>query len=121
MKLLFFDMEFANGQVPGSIYSLGYLVTDEEFNILVPPTDLLINPDAKWNTYVEENILAYPKDEVEAAPKFSELYATVKELFESADLAVGFALNNDTRELKRDCRRYALEPLKFRTFDTLQA
>jgi len=118
MKLLFFDMEFANGQVPGSIYSLGYTVTDEDFNVLIPPTDLLINPDAKWNAYVEENILAYPKEEVEAAPTFPALYPTVKELFEEADLAIGFALNNDTRELKRDCKRYGLEPLSFRTFDT---
>ena len=33
-------MEFANGKVPGSIYSIGYLVTDGDFEILVPPTDL---------------------------------------------------------------------------------
>lgn len=118
MKLLFFDMEFANGQVKGSIYSIGYTVTDEEFRTLVPPTDILIDPDASWNSYVEENILAYPKETVEAAPKFFEQYQAVKELFESADVAVGFSLNNDIRALKSDCKRYGLEMPSFCTLDT---
>ena len=99
MKLLFFDMEFADGRVPGSIYSIGYLVTDENFEIIVPPTDLLINPDSTWNEYVEANILAYPKETVEAAPTFPALYSQLKKLFEDADVAVGFAVNNDTRAL----------------------
>ena len=118
MKFLFFDMEFANGQVAGSVYSLGYLVTDEEFEILVPPTDLLINPDCVWNEYVEQNILAYPKEEVEAAPKFSDCYEQLKALFAEADVAVGFAVSNDTRALRKACERYGLEPIVFRYFDT---
>jgi len=118
MRLLFFDMEFANGQVKGSIYSIGYTVTDEEFRILVPPTDLLINPDAVWNSYVEENILAYPKEEILAAPKFLECYAKIKELFEGVDVAVGFAVNNDLRELRSACKRYDLEMPRFQALDT---
>lgn len=118
MKLLFFDMEFADGRVPGSIYSIGYLVTDENFEIIVPPTDLLINPDSTWNEYVKANILAYPKETVEAAPTFPALYSQLKKLFEDADVAVGFAVNNDTRALCKDCERYDLEPFRFRSFDT---
>ena len=118
MKILFFDMEFANGKVPGSIYSMGYLVTDENFEILQGPTDLLINPDAEWNDYVAKNILAYPKDEVEAAPKFPERYDTVCELFESVDLAVGFAVNNDVRALRKNCERYGLPQIRYTAFDT---
>jgi DNA polymerase III epsilon subunit-like protein len=118
MKLLFFDMEFADGKVEGSIYSLGYLMTDEDFHILIPPTDLLINPDSTWNEYVEKNILAYPKDEVESAPKFFELYDRIKVLFSQADIAVGFAVGNDTRALRQDCARYGLEQIQFRCFDT---
>lgn len=118
MKILFFDMEFANGKVPGSIYSIGYLVTDENFEILVPPTDLLINPDARWNEYVEQNILAYPKDEVENAPIFPAYYERVRELFEGVDVAVGFAVANDVRALRKNCERYGLAPLRFRAFDT---
>lgn len=118
MKLLFFDMEFADGRVPGSIYSFGYLVTDEGFEILTPPTDLLINPESTWNEYVEQNILAYPKEEVESSPNFLQLYPKLKELFESVDLAVGFALNNDLRALRKDCERYGLPMINFPFFDT---
>ena len=118
MKILFFDMEFANGKIPGSIYSLGYLVTDEQFNLLQGPTDLLINPDAEWNEYVEKNILAYPKAEVEVAPKFPAVYDEVCALFEECDLAVGFAVNNDVRALRHNCERYGLPQIRYRAFDT---
>ena len=118
MKLLFFDMEFADGRVPGSIYSFGYLVTDENFEIVIPPTDLLINPESTWNEYVEQNILAYSKEEVESSPNFLQLYPQLKELFEGVDLAVGFALNNDLRALRKDCERYGVPMISFSHFDT---
>lgn len=118
MKILFFDMEFADGRVKGSIYSIGYLVTDENFDVITPQTDLLIHPDSTWNPYVVENILAYPMEALEAAPKFPELYESVRELFEGVDVAVGFAVNNDTGALHADCARYGLPPLRFRWFDT---
>lgn len=118
MKILFFDMEFADGRVPGSIYSIGYLLTDEEFQILIPPTDLLINPNSTWNEYVEQNILAYPKEEIEAAPEFCDVFDEIKALFAKADLVVGFSTSNDTRAMRKACERYGLEPFSFRCFDT---
>lgn len=117
MKLLFFDMEFANGQVPGSIYSIGYLMTDEDFHPILPAEDILIDPDCVWNEYVVQNILAYPKDEVEAAPTFPSHYDRIKALFEEADVAVGFSVSNDNRALLQDCRRYGLSPVSYRFFD----
>lgn len=118
MKLLFFDMEFADGRVPGSIYSLGYTVTDEEFVILTPPTDLLIHPESTWNEYVEKNILAYPKEEVEASPNFAQRYEEIKRIFEEVDLAVGFSVNNDLRALRKDCERYGLPVWSAEVLDT---
>ena len=118
MKLLFFDMEFADGRVPGSIYSLGYLMTDENFRVIMKPRDLLIHPDSTWNDYVARKILAYPKAQVEAAPKFPSHYRKLKKLFEKADVAVGYAVNNDNKALYMDCKRYALEPFSYRHFDT---
>ena len=118
MKILFFDMEFADGRVPGSIYSIGYLMTDEEFEILIPPTDRLINPNSTWNEYVEKNILAYPKEEIEAAPLFCDVFDELRALFGDADLVVGFSTGNDTRAMKKACERYGLEPFSFRCFDT---
>lgn len=118
MKLLFFDMEFANGQVKGSIYSFGYLITDESFEILTPPTDLLINPECPWNEYVEQNILAYPKERIDQAPAFPARYEEIKAIFEDVDVAVGFAVSNDVKALRRDCERYELPPVNYRWFDT---
>jgi DNA polymerase III epsilon subunit-like protein len=117
MRFLFFDMEFANGQVPGSIYSLGYVITDEDFCVLKSSRDMLINPECQWNSYVEQNILAYPKEEVEAAPAFPEVYGEIRDLFASVDVAVGFSVSNDNRALKKDCERYGLEALVYKHFD----
>lgn len=120
IRLLFFDMEFANGQVLGSVYSFGYLVTDEQFRILIPPTDLCINPECKWNEYVEKNILAYPKEEIECAPAFPECFEQIRTLFAESDVAVGFAVSNDIKALRQDCERYGKEPFSYRWFDVEQ-
>ena len=117
MRILFFDMEFADGRVPGSIYSIGYVVTDGNFRIKKTATDLLINPESSWNSYVKKNILAYPIEEVRAAPNFPAHYKRIKKLFEKADVAIGFAVCNDTSALRKDCLRYQLEPISYRYFD----
>lgn len=117
IRILYFDMEFANGQVPGSIYSIGYLITDERFRQKKPCVDVLINPECRWNNYVERKILAYPKSEVEAAPAFPKHYKKLKKLFSSVDIAVGFAVSNDVSALNRACARYGLEPILYRWFD----
>ena len=117
MKLLFFDMEFANGKVKGSVYSLGYMITDENFCVLTPPTDVLISPECEWNAYVKEHILAYPCEQVEEAPPFPLLYEQISELFSSVDIAVGFSVGNDVRALRADCIRYDLPILTYRWFD----
>ena len=120
MKMLFFDMEFADGRVPGSIYSLGYVITDENFKILTSPTDILINPESTWNDYVVKNILAYPKAKVTSSPNFSEHYKQIKRLFDRVDLAVGFAVGNDVRALRKDCERYNLPKLSYKALDMEQ-
>ena len=117
MKILFFDMEFADGKVPGSVYSLGYVMVDEKFRIKQGPVDLLINPESSWNFYVRKNILAYPIEQVKGSPNFPAQYKTIKRLFEKVDVAVGFAVGNDTGALRKDCQRYKLDQLAYRYFD----
>ena len=117
MKLLFFDMEFANGKIPGSVFSFGYVITDEEFNILAGPFDICINPDCEWNEYVAKNILAYPMEVIEASPLFPDCYESIKDLFASVDVAVGFSVSNDITALRRACARYELSPILYRWFD----
>jgi len=117
MKVLFFDMEFANGQVHGSIYSIGTLVTSGHFHILKKPNDILMSPDCKWNMYVVDKILCYKREFVDAQPKFTEFYQEIKNTFEKVDLAVGFAVKNDTTALYCDCQRYHLEPISYKVLD----
>ncbi len=117
MKILFFDMEFANGKIPGSVYSFGYVVTNGGFKLIEPQTDLLINPDCKWNDYVQRHILAYSMATVQSASVFSAYYKRIKKLIEKADLVVGFAVKNDTTALRRACERYELAPIAFRCLD----
>ena len=117
MKLLFFDMEFANGKIPGSVFSFGYVITDQEFNILEGPTDICINPDCEWNEYVVKNILAYPMESIETSPLFPDRYEDIKNLFASVDVAVGFSVSNDITALRRACARYELSPILYRWFD----
>ncbi|MBR7099161.1 MAG: 3'-5' exonuclease [Clostridia bacterium] len=117
MKILFFDMEFANGKIPGSVYSLGYVQTNHKFKITAPQTDLLMNPDCEWNAYVRSHILAYPMRTVRSAALFPAYYKRLKRLFCRADLVVGFAVKNDTVALHRACERYGLKPLEFQCLD----
>lgn len=117
MKILFFDMEFANGKMPGSVYSFGYVRTDRRFRLTEPQTDLLINPDCAWNDYVRQHILAYPMTTVRQASLFPAYYKRIKKLLCRSTLVVGFAVNNDTTALRRACERYGLQPLRFRCLD----
>ena len=117
MKIVFFDMEFANGKVAGSVYSLGYVKTNDRFALLEPQTDLLINPDCEWNAYVRSHILAYSMDTVQHASLFPAYYKRLKRLLCRADLVVGFAVKNDTLALEMACRRYGLKPLVFECLD----
>ena len=117
MKILFFDMEFANGKIPGSVYSLGYVQTNHKFKLTEPQTDLLMNPDCEWNAYVRSHILAYPMSTVKSAALFPTYYKRLKKLLCRADLVVGFAVKNDTVALRRACERYGLKPLEFQCLD----
>ena len=117
MKILFFDMEFANGKVPGSIYSFGYVLTDGKFRLKHPQTDILMNPECAFNDYVRKNILAYSLATVKSASTFPAYYKRLKKLLCGADLAVGFAVGNDTAALRHACERYGLKPPSFLCLD----
>ena len=117
MKILFFDMEFANGKVPGSIYSFGYVLTDAKFRLKHPQTDILMNPECAFNDYVRKNILAYSLSTVKSASTFPAYYKRLKKLLTGADLAVGFAPQNDTGALRHACERYNLKPPVFLCLD----
>lgn len=122
MKYLFFDVECANclkGQ--GKICSLGYVQTDEKFQVL-QKKDILVNPDAVFllgNAKTGEGVhLAYPIFRFQWAHTFPTYYKKFEKLLTDPDtLVFGFAVFQDVSYLSYSCHRYQLPILKFRFFD----
>ena len=120
MKYLFFDIECANcDDRRGKIYSFGYIVVDENLNVVENEKDIIMNPNVEqWRWYVLKNILAYSKKDVESRSKFDKHYNKIKRLLEDKDTKVcGFSVKDDVGYLLDECERYRLEPIKIDFFD----
>ncbi len=122
MKYLFFDIECANCyQNCAKIFSLGYVVTDEKFNILHPMEDVLINPRDRFDWYVAKKMMAYPREIFKDMPPFPDFYDRFREMFEDEDtMVIGYAVTNDVHFLHDDCRRYGLAPFTYKFYDVQQ-
>lgn len=120
MNYLFLDVEIANSfDSHGKIYSLGYVIADEYFNIKGCEKDILINPNVeKWDWYVIKNILAYKREEVENKKKFNSHYKSIKTLLENENnIVCGFNIKEDVGYILDECERYKLEPIQIKFFD----
>ena len=122
MKYLFFDIECANCYNNcAKIFSLGYVVTDEDFNILHEKEDILINPRDRFDWYVAKKMMAYPRSIFADKPPFPDFYDRFKEMFEDPDtVVIGYAVTNDVHFLHDDCKRYVLPSLSYRFYDVQQ-
>ena len=122
MKYLFFDIECANCyQNCAKIFSLGYLITDENFHILHEKEDVLINPRDRFDWYVAKKMMAYPREIFKDMPPFPDFYDRFKAMFEDEDtMVVGYAVTNDVHFLHDDCKRYGLAPFTYRFYDVQQ-
>ena len=122
MKYLFFDIECANCyHNSAKIFSLGYCVTDEKFNILHDKEDVLINPRDRFDWYVAKKMMAYPKSIFESKPPFPDFYDSFKAMFEDPEtVVIGYAVTNDVHFLQDDCKRYDLTPFTYRFYDVQQ-
>ncbi|MDY4676432.1 MAG: 3'-5' exonuclease [Candidatus Borkfalkiaceae bacterium] len=119
MRYLFFDIECANCYLgKAKIYSFGYVITDENFNMIGTPEDILVNPACNFDPYVKKNILAYDKKIFKTLPKFSEVYPRIRDLLTADDVVCfGYGIQNDLRFLEDDCARYRLPEIKATVFD----
>lgn len=119
MKYLFFDIECSNCYTgKGKIYSFGYVLTDEKFNLIGEPEDILMNPASNFDPYVRKNILAYDKKIFKTFPKFDGLYERIKGLMTDDDtICFGYGILNDLHFLADDCKRYGLEKIEAKIFD----
>ncbi|MDR0462343.1 MAG: hypothetical protein LBG88_03375 [Christensenellaceae bacterium] len=118
-KFLFYDVECATCQKGAKLYSLGFVLTDENFNVIVKE-DHLINPCIKeWDWYVVKNMSDKGiKKQCEAKPNFAEQYPFFKRLLENPDHTIcGFSIANDIRFFNQDAERYGLAPIDTKCFD----
>ncbi len=122
MNYLFFDTECAariNG-VP-RICSFGYVLCDEEYNIL-EKNDILINPRCDFDT---ENLshsgikFAYPEEDFFASPDFRHSYCKIRKLLSRPDtLIIGHATGCDASYILQNIRENGLSYYDFTYLDT---
>lgn len=119
---LFFDCECANcfdGE--GKICSLGYVLTDDDFNI-IEKDDVLINPKCEFDWYIlnpkNPCHLAYSKDEFRAHPDFESYYKDIKKLFTSGNRKIfGFSVDGDVSFINTACERAGVNYIQFSALD----
>lgn len=119
---LFFDIECANCfNGIGKMCSLGYVVVNEEFEIL-DEDDVVMNPETEFDWYLfdpkKDCQLAYSKDYFRMQHNFESYYSPIKKLFEEAGRKIlGFSVSNDIGFLQSACERYNLPGINYAAYD----
>ena len=122
MNYVFFDIECANCfQGRGKICSFGYVITDEDFNI-IEKRDLVMNPHAKFHLAGRGNhpgiVLAYDEKKFRSSPVFSTYYDQIRALLEDKNnLVFGFSVMSDANYIKSECERYKKEIFDYNFID----
>ena len=123
MKNVFFDIEcacvFKN---VAKICAFGYVVTDEEFNVLARE-EILINPKGKFHLTGrggnEGLVLPYEYEDFKKYPPFPAAYRKIKNLLEDKEAVVlGHATLNDVNFLNLETKRFHLPSFRFDWHDT---
>ncbi len=126
MKYLFFDVECSNCfEGVGKICEFGYVLTDEQFNI-IRQDDIPMSPGRgernrfhlKGRKDERDLELAYEYDYYYSCPEFPKFYNQIKTLMEDKDtICFAYSMDNDIRHLANTCKRYHLEPLNYICYD----
>ncbi len=123
MVYVFFDIECACVyKHDAKICAFGYVVTDENWNVL-EREDILVNPKGKFHLTDRKGgqglVLPYEYEEFKSYPLFPEVYPRIRALLEGDDrVVVGHATVNDVNYLRQETKRYRLPPLHFSFHDT---
>ena len=123
MKLVFFDIECASvHKTYAKICAFGYVVCDENFNIL-EKEDILINPKGRFELTDRKGekgiVLPYEYDEFKNHPPFKAVYPRIKDLLEDENSYIlGHAVLNDVKYLNLETRRFKLPPFNFTFSDS---
>ena len=119
---LFFDIECANMfDGVGKICSFGYVLTDEDFNIM-DSDDVVMNPETEFDWYLfspkNKCPLAYSKDYFRSKPNFEAYYKPIKNLLEfPGRKVIGFGSKDDVGFIVSACERYGLAGINFSSWD----
>lgn len=126
MKYLFFDVECSNcHDGVGKLCEFGYVITDENFNVL-SKDDIPMSPGkGKKNAFDltgrknEKDLeLAYDYEYYYAQPEFPHFYERIKKLMESKDtICFAYSMGNDIRHINSTCERYKMPPLNYICYD----
>jgi len=123
MKYVFFDIECACVyKSVAKICAFGYVVTDENYNVL-KKEDILVNPKGKFHLTDRKGgngiVLPYEYSEFKSRPLFHEIYPQIKALLEDKDaIVLGHATLNDVNYLNLETKRYRLPSFRFDYHDT---
>ena len=123
MRYLFYDVECSNcfnGE--GKMCSFGYVITDEEFNVL-KKEDIVMNPASRFYLRRKEGRpeieLAYSEEYFRAQPKFDKFYDKIRDMLEDPDqIVMGHSILNDVKHLAYQCKRYKLPCINCRFGDS---
>lgn len=118
MNLVFFDIECASVfKYTAKICAFGYVLCDEQFNIL-EKKDVLVNPKGKFHLTDNRGdrglVLPYEYSEFKKYPTFPQVFADIKKLLEDKNnLVFGHATLNDVKYLDLETNRFKLPPFDF--------
>ena len=123
MSLVFFDIECASvRKTVAKICVFGYVIADENFNIL-KKEDILINPRGQFHLTDRKGdkgiVLPYSYDEFKKYPDFRKVYGYIKELLEDKNnIVLGHATLNDVKYLNLETKRFKLPSFRFSFSDS---
>ncbi len=122
MKFLFFDIECCNS-IPllSKVCSLGYVLTDENLNI-IKEEDMLINPNSRfittWSKGKKSIELKHKEEVFRRQRNFPYKYNYIKKILEDKDTMVfGFAVTNDNTFIIDELLSYKLQPINYMYYD----
>ena len=116
-KFLFFDIECIQVAGRDYIFSFGYVLCDQHFQVL-KQEDILINPNIHFQISTGIKI-HYPWNKISSQPTFIEFYEQLKYLLENPDhQVVGHAIDNDIKFLYQECQEYKLPGFHFDFVDS---
>ncbi|MDE7380251.1 MAG: hypothetical protein K2N14_04280 [Clostridia bacterium] len=109
MKYTFIDTEGDINQ-GGGLRTFGFIVTDENFNILEDSRDVWLN------TREDKNGETFHRSKYDI--RFNRMYCILRDyMTRNIEYVVGFAVQNDVDRINAACERFKTKPLSYKFFD----